>query len=362
MHDTHHISTRPPALCHSRKRRPHPVLTLLLLTALGWAAAVSCTKDVPEGKDGIIVFSSTAGTKALVNNPEDMSDIAVWGYNYETGGTGGTSPVFTAVRVYRDPLSGEWNYDDTRYWVPGLQYDFLALHPFDAAATELYEATLDEGNAPRHLVLTNYDITAEDDAREPVDLMIAVDRNLSYNPDDPAGRGPVNLDFKHLLAQVKFVAVKDPAMNGIPGFEPVVHSAALTGLPRYADFSSEKFDPSSTASIIDCWNLNKDGHYEVKTDKSSTANNNGVSIFAQEIMVYPQRIGNTITFSVTYSTDGNEENAKTQTVSLNTLSMFWEAGRHYTYTFTITNSDYILFSPPTVTPWDDASGGIIVVE
>ena len=40
----------------------------------------------------------------------------------------------------------------------------------------------------------------------------------------------------------------------------------------------------------------------------------------------------------------------------------WEAGKHYRYTFTISDNDRILFDTPTVNAWTEAVGGIIIVD
>ncbi len=40
----------------------------------------------------------------------------------------------------------------------------------------------------------------------------------------------------------------------------------------------------------------------------------------------------------------------------------WEAGRQYRYTFNISDRDRILFDTPTVNGWDEAVGGITIVD
>ena len=79
-------------------------------------------------------------------------------------------------------------------------------------------------------------------------------------------------------------------------------------------------------------------------------------------MVFPQALTSDVYFEITYSTDGGT-NYTTQKVQLisSPLSV-WEAGRRYSYSFTVSDNDRILFDVPTVNGWDEATGGIIIVD
>ena len=94
---------------------------------------------------------------------------------------------------------------------------------------------------------------------------------------------------------------------------------------------------------------------EIKVDDAE-----GVTVI--EALVFPQQIKTGYNIDLEYRTSDNSS-LRQVTVDLSSLSVNeWNAGNQYRYSFTITPDDRILFDKPTVNKWDEATGGIIIVE
>lgn len=78
------------------------------------------------------------------------------------------------------------------------------------------------------------------------------------------------------------------------------------------------------------------------------------------MLLPPQNIVDSqVSLSVSYHYFAlNEEHTKTATLP----AITWEAGKSYTYTLTIESDGRIHFETPVIDKWDEALGGIIIVD
>ena len=178
---------------------------------------------------------------------------------------------------------------------------------------------------------------------------------------------PVQLEFCHLLSRVDFVAKTDPLTSeNLPKFEAVVTEAKLYGMPKSGDLSLENFDPADMSTVV--WqpgNTTTQGDPFRHISGQYVLATQGTSLFGELFMLPAATLsGYVLEIHWTVSVqDGDTPVEKSQIISLSSPAVLnWSAGSRYRYTFTISDTDHILFEVPTVTPWDDASGGIIVVE
>lgn len=358
--------------------QPHtPHTPLLIRVALLGTALflLSCTKTVTDGPerpasslpDGAITFSDVT-TRALINSAEEITSFNVWGYYVpdnavETGE--GATQIFTGDLVTKDEAGTSWSYENLQMWKPNVNYDFYAI--FSRKYDELKQVGLETQTAEKpYMVIAFYDIKANQDD----DLMFAAAENISYNPVQ--GARPVSFTFSHLLSQVEFMGKVHAASAGIEGFDVKIKSAKLYGLYTEGDFSAEKFVSGENETIRDCWTIPG-----IPGDDNTDATNPYIEYSEEEpvldltedetsifggIMVFPQALTSDVYFEITYSTDGGVHYT-TQTVQLisSPLSV-WEAGKRYSYSFTVSDNDRILFDAPTVNGWDEATGGIIIVD
>ncbi len=327
-----------------------PMTTVALLLT-------SCTNilvhDAEEdGVDGMAIdFRTPALTRVAIESFTPGSSFSVWGWYVPEDAA---NEVFNATTV-STPNGSVWTYEGLRYWKADKTYSFYALYP---SVTDLIAnaATAAHYNENGDISVTAFD------ASKGYDLMAASALNISGS-----NTGKVAFTFGHLLARVEFVVKRNAAADGIEGFNPVIHSAKLYGMHKTADFLVSAADLTDKEAISAGW--------AISTDESDrTTKNEPFAVLSEEISVnadgttlidallFPQDLTIEYYFEVTYSSASDREPC-TSTVPLVSLPLTtWEAGKHYRYTFTVSDEDRILFDTPTVNAWGEATGGIIIVE
>lgn len=327
-----------------------PVTTVALLLT-------SCTNilvhDAEEdGVDGMAIdFRTPALTRVAIESFTPGSSFSVWGWYVPEDAA---NEVFNATTV-STPDGSVWTYEGLRYWKADKTYSFYALYPSvtDLMANAATAAHYDEDG--------DLSVTAFD-ASKGYDLMAASALNISGS-----NTGKVAFTFGHLLARVEFVVKRNAAADGIEGFNLVIHSAKLYGMHKTADFSASAADLIDKEVISAGWTISTD-------ESDRTTKNEPFAVLSEEISVnadgttlidallFPQDLTIEYYFEVTYSSASDREPC-TSTVPLVSLPLTtWEAGKHYRYTFTVSDEDRILFDTPTVNAWGEATGGIIIVE
>lgn len=318
----------------------------LWLSAVSVALLGACSGESFEPSyddEGAIRFS-TPQTRAAIEDASKMESFSVWGW-YRNTVTGGT-PISVFNNTIVTQSSG-WNYEGgTRYWIPGNTYNFYAVHPVGLNQV----SCTDKGV----LRIPDFDCSTASD------LMIASKTNLSA--ENGAAQG-VQLTFSHLLARIEVTAKRHNAAADIAGFNPRVISAKVYGMYKNADFEA---NINEVIDVTSAWTVKGEptasdsplADIPQPTDISSTQDTPLL-----DILLFPQLIQRDYYLEIIYSTDGGVSTKPAQKIQLTTLPITqWESGKRYHYSFTISADDRILFDKPTVTEWDEAVGGIIIVD
>lgn len=319
-------------------------LVFLWLSAIAVMFLGACTSEVPGTSETAEAISfGVPQTRAAVEKPNDMDAFSVWGWYTDTETGGDPVSVFDETRVAQ--ASG-WNYEGgTRYWIPGKTYSFYGVYPH---GLENVSCT-DEGT----LHISNFDCSTS------TDLMVASKPNI--DAEDGISQG-VQLSFRHLLARVVLVAQSNEGASGITDFSPVIYSVALHGMYKTGDFKFENGDswviPSSETGELP--SSKDDPFFEWIGTKGVT--DEGIEVM--DVLVFPQLIGMNYYMDVNYSiTDKANAEMKSVSIPLSSLSVYeWAAGKQYRYSLIITPDDRIIFNKPTVNKWDEAVGGIIIID
>lgn len=311
-------------------------LIIALITPL---VLSSCAKEeVADNTDALkIQFDAeeTSSSRAAIGSEgfPNGSAFAVWGYMTKDIQT---ADVFDGQAVTKD-TEGNWNYDDVRYWFPGWNYIFYGVYPADISKS----VSVSQSGV---IAIDNFDCSNAND------LMTA-------KSDEMSGDSPtqVSMLFKHLLAKVSFVGKISPSSIGIEGFQPEVLSAKIYGMNKTASYSNS----SSNAWTVTGSPTTSDKPL-AKMESKLLLKAEGVNLL--EVLPFPQDLENDYYFEVTYSRDGGltTQHAKVQLFTLSVSQ--WEAGRSYQYVFSVSADDRIIFDTPTVTAWDEAVGGITIVD
>lgn len=314
------------------KRIPATLGALSLLLLLTVASCTSTLSDEPTTDARAISFMPTAETRAAVTGTSlpDGSSFSVWGW-YGTKGTI-TNNVFDGETVTKS--GGAWTYGGgSRYWIAGNTYNFYAVYPSSGNNAGYESASYDKGG---NLTITNFDCT------EGVDLMTASQGGCVA--DEMIANGtPVAFTFQHLLARVNI-------MGHSEGGKANITSASLTNVAIEGDYKGQQWQISES-----------NDEYPIVSNFELPATPTDIS---GDLLLLPQNVSG-IELRIEYQYPGivseGQSISKEATYSLPVSIQNWEAGKSYKYSFTLIG-DYIIFDVPQVNEWNDASGGIIIVD
>lgn len=314
------------------KRIPVTLGVLSLLLLLTVASCASTLSDEPTTDACAISFMPAAETRAAVTGTSlpGGSSISVWGW-YGTEGTI-TNNVFDCETVTES--GGAWTYGGgSRYWIAGETYNFYAVYPSSGDNAGYESASYDESG---NLTITKFDCTRG------VDLMTA-SREGCVADEMIANGNPVAFTFQHLLARVNI-------MGHSEGGKANITSASLTNVAIEGDYKGQQWQISES-----------NDEYPIVSNFELPATPTDIS---GDLLLLPQNVSG-IELRIEYQYPGivseGQSISKEATYSLPVSIQNWEAGKSYKYSFTLIG-DYIIFDVPQVNEWNDASGGIIIVD
>ena len=313
-----------------KRKKEMKELVLSIAGALLLTACADQQSREPQLDTAAIGFATSVTRSATgpVSGFAAGDSFDVWAQMVMTDA--GDSPLTgTPVTVFsEEPVTTAdgtvWSYVNTKYWEVA-NYAFAAIFPAEVDGASVAFDT--SGNPV--FKIDNYNATAN------YDLMTA-SQTASYS----GTASPVQFQFEHLLSRV---SIAGRAENG----NVTINSITLTGVSE-----SGSYDSASGWSGLAAGN----GF----TASNIQLNGTTADVIGNKLMI-PQPVGG-MEVSVNYKPDGASASlSATYELPVTEFVSSWEPGRSYRYTFVV-YGNRIIFDKPTVTAWDDATGGIIVVE
>lgn len=313
-----------------KRKKEMKELVLSIAGALLLTACADQQSREPQLDTAAIGFATSVTRSATgpVSGFAAGDSFDVWAQMVMTDADG--SPLTgTPVTVFsEEPVTTAdgtvWSYVNTKYWEVA-DYAFAAIFPAEVDGASVAFDT--SGNPV--FKIDNYNATAN------YDLMTA-SQTASYS----GTASPVQFQFEHLLSRV---SIAGRAENG----NVTINSITLTGVSE-----SGSYDSASGWSGLAAGN----GF----TASNIQLNGTTADVIGNKLMI-PQPVGG-MEVSVNYKPDGASASlSATYELPVTEFVSSWEPGRSYRYTFVV-YGNRIIFDKPTVTAWDDATGGIIVVE
>ena len=315
------------------------IITFVLAVALLGSSCTSVITEVSTDETHAISFQTPkTRTRAAIDDATDMTDgFSVWGWYRKIDA--GPHNVFDGVTVRLD--NGSWTYDETQYWIPGWTYDFYAVHPVFHYGGPVASVASDGT-----ISVTNFDCSKT--GAEAIDFMTAQNIGIPYTGDTPPS--PVDLKFSHELAKVSFVVVTESGAAFINS-----NKANLQGVLYKGDYSNKNVPIwTNTVAVTDA---------NVYTNTQLIEASVRETYLLSEMLLIPQKIGGVggqnAVLNIEYHY-GNENSTRSK--SINLTENEWEAGKSYKYILTIESDGRIHFASPTVVPWGEATGGVIIIE
>lgn len=350
-------------------RRKTKTIGVLLVQTAAVLLLGSCTKSTDldmeiSGESGAIRFAGPAVTRAAIDNTDGLNTngkmFSVWG-NYTDGAS--STNVFNGTTVTYG--NGAWSYDGTRYWHLGNNYNFTAWYPDVSTISQASSSVNSSSDGISEI--------QGFDATKGHDLMTASRSVPTTAGTDP---GPVNFAFRHLLARVEIVGKAHSSLQDVTGVNPRVVSAKFYGMSKkgrlIADGNLTTAEDIEKAWIVSTTDQSTEASPFAAAGKAVSEETAAVTLTDDgetviDALLFPQEVAATgYVLEITYATtQGDGVATTTKTLDLGTLAGIvpkWEAGKHYRYTFTVTDGDRIAFDKPTVGTWSSATGGIIIVD
>lgn len=313
-----------------KRKKEMKELVLSIAGALLLTACADQQSREPQLDTAAIGFATSVTRSATgpVSGFAAGDSFDVWAQMVMTDADG--SPLTgTPVTVFsEEPVTTAdgtvWSYVNTKYWEVA-DYAFAAIFPAEVdGASVAFDAS---GNPAFRI--DNYNATAN------YDLMTA-SQTASYR----GTASPVQFQFEHLLSRV---SIAGRAENG----NVTINSITLTGVSESGSYDS-----------VSGWSGLAAGNGF--TASNIQLNGTTADVIGNKLMI-PQPVGG-MEVSVNYKPDGASASlSATYELPVTEFVSSWEPGRSYRYTFVV-YGNRIIFDKPTVTAWDDATGGIIVVE
>lgn len=331
----------------------------LILTA---ASCTSTLSDEPATDARAISFTPAAETRAAVEKDfPNGSSFSVWGW-YGTDSQI-TNNVFDGETVTKS--SNNWSYDGgTRYWIPGMTYNFYGVYPAQTSDNNGTTATVTPDGT---ITVTNFDCSSF--GKETVDLMTAT------APDLPGNEAPtVAMQFKHTLTRITFSAKLADGLG--TGYSLQVKEIALWAsnkgnMTQTADGTIQwETEPYLTAGEDESDIINDKYNaylYRLTTENGALITNSittgdAVQLNATtgegDLLVIPQEMNFTrpvlaIRYALGYN--GNYTEPMWKVCYLKDTSTDWSPGTSLNYTFTIDENN--VYFGIQINDWVSGNGG-----
>lgn len=315
--------------------------TNLFLLGMAVAALSSCTNEevTDVAQNRAIKFNQfVENNTRVVQEVESLSNFYVFGKFGDAKGNYDT-------QIFNNELQ-----TTSYYWVADKNYIFGAYANGDGGQLNSSEVSFKANDGI--LTFSNY---TPDDAK---DLVAVISENVECK--DAVNQGPVNLNFRHMLSQVKFTFKTTDGDKYTLRISDLKFKALQTATCTY----------TKDNNIIE-WtgSINNDYSYSDIADVADGAKNYTVS--SESKLVIPQNNTNQlkVTFTATITDAGLNKEANfeatlgvAENIAGTSDANTWMPGYRYNYTVTINGYDIdpdlenqkIEFTP-SVSPWNDAT-------
>ena len=302
------------------------------LGAFGLLGAIaSCTSHTGEGEmePAAIGFHThrieEVGTRALIGTTDDLRKPGFGVYGDKTVGTSSPQLVFDNIKV-----SGtSWDYKPTKYWDRTAAYRFVAYAPWPESVTSYN---------PENKKLTIEKLPRWQEVNDGVkDYLVATSAGTAEQYLSQPTNGTVNLEFKHILAQltVNIAKVSPTADYIVKGLS--FESEVPTGV-CYCVYDSSNESLSFSGSTPGPQDLLADANFEVKTSPETLA----------RYLVAPFNLGTDLNLQLSYTLGSSEP--KTVPVPLGITK--FESNHSYVFNLRFEAGSNISVSVTEVKNWE----------
>lgn len=316
----------------------------------------SCAKvEVTEVPDSRAIGFDNFVTNAVksIDNADALSTFYVY------GGHSTNYAEFEGDAVTK-AATGEFGYENVRYWDEGETYQFAAYSNENAAAPGTVSFNDATGANQYHLTLSDYTTDGSKD------LIYAYEHNVQYGS---VTDGTVVFDFHHILSKIIFRFSKSETLNGS---QLTISDVKIKSLNNQGTFNGQALTDSQydyaawsgqtgteSASFMFAGNDGEVGSFEL-TDDDKDVDSNPELLIPQKADGSNLEVEFTVTPAGTIAEAPHNKTAKKFTVTLPApADNYWAPGFVYVYYAVINAENFdlkpIRFGVEMSQDWTDSS-------
>lgn len=330
---------------------------------IGLTFLSSCTSDPDEpdyatGEEMTFdVETATVSRASVITTGTNIKTFRLYG-DLNTAKVYINGEYFEGIRRIFDGTEVKYNgstcnYGTTQYWLMGQEYWFVALFPYSPQGVS--DMTYDDSKL-------SFTYTLPSDLSNAVDLLAATDRRRFYLGSTTSSTtfSKVTFSFKHLLSQLNIQAALDEDLmykddDDYEASDPdyrdefiEFHRVEICGSKTTATFTvapaaTLSTNPATTGTVdTKLIDSGADSKLSKIFSKALRITNNGKfsSFFSNTdaLLIMPQEFASDSEAKIvlTYTVNGNTERERQIEIPL--AGFKWEAGKTYTYKFTVSKA------------------------
>ncbi len=280
------------------------------------------------------------------------SEIEAFGVYAQTNFGSGYSSWLENESVVKD--GGQYSFESPKYWMNDCKYFFSAIYP-------LVLGTQMSVQGSSYLYKIPFTTTSQS-LSNPVDLMVAHTEEITSPSSSSGTPDPVSLNFEHKLSKITFKIAKS---NDNSTDVMTLQGISLSGI------ITEGICHTSRLDGFDKWELGTESS-TLQISGINTTLGPSSSPYTKDFLFIPQKIysgtgTSNVIINVMYTFQdrgvGELETTFVEKAIPVDVVDEWLAGKHITYTLTITYENDIIFSTPSVSSWGiQQSGGTIIIK
>lgn len=335
---------------------------------IGLTCAASCTSDndmpdctTPE----VMTFDVAGATRATVITSLNKSNESFRLYGNLNTGTQkvningatyqGLINIFDAKQITYN--SSKWDYGNTRYWLLGQLYSFVAIYPYSAPGVS--DMTFEDSDSR-----LNFTYIIPSDLNTVPDLLVATDRRkivMTTSGTLDSSLTTVSFAFNHLMSQIDIQVALDESLmypdetdretypynkDEYIGFQRVEIYGVKTTAKYTVEPSSTLSSNKTSTSIINREIIDDIAYteltYTIPSDKTIhvTNNNTLTNIFPspEHLLMLPQEVPSDSEAKMVFIYTVNDNTEREREIILPLKGTNWEPGKKYTYKFTVSKA------------------------
>lgn len=337
------------------------------------AAILSGCNEVETEDNSTPICFGEASSRAEVKDASEIKEFKVYaemnlGSDSATDGSNlQWIPLLEGERVYRDnngdgvtDETGNFTYDNTRYWVNDRTFRFFAYWPCLSENKEVAEDGLWKVEATS---LGEYKLSFVTSAKADDDLLVA--NKTVVTTAGQTEYPTIDLAFQHQLTKICFKVNYDGVVNKGDAFK--FKELTISNIKKSGTLTATSSTGTSNWIVDNTQNINYTWSSESPIDvpPHNSENATSINVWSDGLRLIPQTVEvGTVGLYIKYQYDDSKQGHFIDKEIITTLpAITWQTGLQYTYVITLHEDEFITFRNIEIEPWGSPQqGGAVIIK